>query len=124
MELHTLEIGLPGQLLHQDFHTYGILATNTWLRHLWEYCHDSRIQLTATTPQLQLARERDEFLMLKFAAFGYRKTQLAELNLCRLYCHASRISDLTTGDGRRIRTQSWKGYPTESSGTEYVWTAH
>ncbi len=31
MELHTLEIGLPGQLLRQDYKIYGHLSTLSWL---------------------------------------------------------------------------------------------
>jgi hypothetical protein len=106
MELHTIEIGLPGNLLEQDFHIYGHLSTNSWLTHLWEFCTDSNIQEKSTTPKLILAREDDAFLMSNFAAYGYKNTQLTQLNLCRLYCHAIRLSDITTGDGKRIHPAS------------------
>jgi hypothetical protein len=100
MELHTLEIGLPGQLLQQDFQTYQQMATISWLKHSWEFLFaDSNIQLKATTPELTLARENDKFLMDKFGSYGYQKTELSQLNLCRLYCHATRLSDISTGDG-------------------------
>jgi hypothetical protein len=121
MELHTLEIGLPGDLLQQEFTTFGQLSTITWLKHLWEFCEDSNIQLKSTTPKLKLAREHDSFLMTTFASFGYRNNQLIHLNLCRLFCHSTRLSDITTGDGRRIHPTSWEGHPTESSGSEYDW---
>jgi hypothetical protein len=71
MELHTIEIGLPGHLLQQHYQTYRQLATNSWLKHLWEFCDDSNLQMTSTTPTLQLARKGDEFLILKFAANGF-----------------------------------------------------
>jgi hypothetical protein len=121
MELHTLEIGLPGQLLQQDFLIYGQLATISWLKHLWEFCTDSNIQLKATTPELNLARENDELLMEKFGAYGYPKKELTQLNLCRLYCQATRLSDISTGNGRRIHPQSWAGQPNGTSGSEYSW---
>jgi hypothetical protein len=70
MELHTIEIGLLGQLLHQDYKIFGQLATNSWLQHLWEFSNDSTLQVTSTTPQLHLAREHDEFLMTAFASHG------------------------------------------------------
>jgi hypothetical protein len=124
MELHTIEIGLPGQLLHQDYKKFGKLATNSWLKHLWEFCDDSNLQLTSTTPQLHLARDHDEFLMTAFASHGYRDSQLTLLNLCRLSCHALRLSDISTGDGRRILPKSWQGYPTDSSGCEFEWPYH
>jgi hypothetical protein len=89
MELHTLEIGLPGHLLTHSFAQLGHLATNSWLKQLWEFCSESNIQVTSTTPQLTLARTNDEFLMKQFAAQGYRGKDLFNLNLCRLYCHAT-----------------------------------
>lgn len=124
MELHTIEIGLPGNLLQQDFQIYGHLSTDSWLTHLWEFGASSNLQLQSTTPKLTLAREEDSFLMSKFAAYGYRGKQLEHLNLCRLYCHATRISDLTTGDGKRIHPASWNGQPHDSAGTEYTWVEH
>jgi hypothetical protein len=111
MELHTIEIGLPGQLMEQDFKIYGQLATLSWLKHLWEFCDDSNIQLRSTTPKLILAREYDSFLMSKFATFGYQTTNLKTLNLCQLACHAIRLLDITTGDGCRIQPESWNGQP-------------
>jgi hypothetical protein len=121
MELHTIEIGLPGHLLQQDFAIFGHLATTSWLQHLWEFCQDSAIQLHSTTPTLILAREHDTFLMRTFASFGYRHKHLEQLNLCRLYCHATRLSDITTGDGCRIHPESWQGHATDSAGVEYEW---
>ncbi len=124
MELHTIEIGLPGQLLHQDYKKFGKLATNSWLKHLWEFCDDSNLQLTSKTPQLHLARDHDEFLMTAFASHGYQYSQLTLLNLCCLFCHALRLSDISTRDGRRILPRNWQGYPTDSSGCEFEWHYH
>ncbi len=124
MELHTIEIGLPGQLCQQQYQTYGHLATTSWLKHLWEFCDDSNLQMTTTTPKLTLAREDDEFLMRQFSAYGYKNEQLRQLNLCRLYCHAICLSDITTGDGRRIHPASWQGRPTDTAGTAYTWPIH
>jgi hypothetical protein len=124
MELHTIEIGLPGQLFHQDYKIFGQLATNSWLQHLWEFCDDINFQLTSTTPQLYLARDHDKFLMTAFASHGYQDSQLTLLNLCCLFCHALRLSDISTGNGQRIPPRSWQGYPTDSSGCEFEWHYH
>jgi hypothetical protein len=115
MKLHTIEIGLPSQLMQQDFKIYGQLATISWLKHPWEFCDDSNIQMRSTMPKLTLARED------KFATFGYRNNQLTQLNLCRLACHAIRLSDITTGNGCWIQMESWNGQPADSAGTEYEW---
>jgi hypothetical protein len=123
MELHTVELGLSGQLLQQDYKILGSLATTSWLKHLWEFCDNSNIQLTTTTPKLHIVKEHDDFLMEKFAAFGYGDKQLSQLNLCRMWCHAVRLSDISTGDGRQIHPLSWNGNPTDTPGTEYEWPA-
>jgi hypothetical protein len=82
MELHTLETGLPRNLLQQDFGTYGMLATKSWIKNLWEFCLDTNIQMPTTTPQLSLAQTNDEFLMLQFVNHGFRNKDLIHLNLC------------------------------------------
>jgi hypothetical protein len=64
------------------------------------------------------------FLMQQFAAYGYCDKDLFHLNLCRLHCHATWLSDISTGDGRCIHPMSWLGYPTASSGTDYDWPTH
>ena len=99
MELHTIEIGLAGNLLKQEFKIYGQLAT------ICEFCDESNIQLKTTIPKLKITRENDVFLLSTFAAFGYRDTQLLNLNLCRMYCHSIRISDIITGDGNAYSTE-------------------
>jgi hypothetical protein len=124
MELHTIEIGLPGKLLHQDYKIFGQLATNSWLQDVWEFCNDSNLQLTLTRPQLYVALDRDEFLMTTFASQGYQDSQLTLLNLCRLSCHALRLSDICTGNGQHILPRSWQSYSTDSSGCEFAWPYH
>jgi hypothetical protein len=76
-------------------------------------------------PKLWLAlQHHDEFLMTAFASHRYQDSQLTLLNLCRLSCHALRLSDISTGDGRRFLPRSWQGYPTDSSGCEFAWPYH
>jgi hypothetical protein len=124
MELHTMELGLPGHLFQHSYKTFRHLATTSWLKHLWEFCDDSNIQLLTTTPKLTLAREHDQFLIATFARFGYHNKCPDQLNLCQLFCHATRLSDISTRDGQRIHPRSWDGHPTDTSGTDYSWVTH
>ena len=124
MELHTIKIRLPGQLLWQDYKLFGQLATTSWLNHLWEFCDDRNLQLTLTMPQLTLSRNHDAFLMQAFTSQGYQKSQLTLLNLCRLFCHALQLSDISSGDSQHILPTSWNGYPNDSSGCEFEWPCH
>jgi hypothetical protein len=124
LALHTIELGMPGTFLQQDFEQFGHLASTSWLKHLWGFCSETNIRLEPSSPPLQLARENDEFLMQQFWKFGYRKTDLYHLNLCRLWCHSFRISDIATGDGLRIHPLVWNGHPPDDAGNDVKWTKH
>jgi hypothetical protein len=121
LSLHTIELGLPGSFTQQDYDAFGHLATDSWLKNLWVFCQAANIQLEAATEALQPAREQDEFLMIQFYKFGYRKLELAQLNLCRLWCHAIRVSDISTGDGLRIHPLAWYGFPPDDAGIDVQW---
>ena len=62
--------------------------------------------------------------MLEFYKYGYRKEDLFHLNLCRLWCHAVCLSDITTGDGLRIHPMSWLGYNHDDAGNAFAWPTH
>jgi hypothetical protein len=124
LALHTLELGLPGSFLLHDYNTFQHLATDSWLKHLWHFCHESQIHLHPSSPSIPLAREYDEFLMIQFSKYGYRSEELYHLNLCRLWCRAVRLSDITTGDGTRIHPLAWNGFSPEDSGSEFEWPQH
>ena len=124
LSLHTIELGLPGTFLQQDFEKYGHLASHSWLKHLWIFCAETNIRLEPSSPPLQLAREHDQFLMTQFWTYGYRKEDLYHLNLCRLWCHALRTSDVVTGDGLRIHPLAWNGHPPDDAGNDVTWPKH
>ena len=124
ISLHMIELGLPGSFLKQDFLKFGHLATNSWLKHLWNFCTTCNLHLEPSTPPLPLARENDAFLMLQFSKFGYHSPELQQLNLCHLWCHAIRLSDITTGDVTRIHPLSWLGYSPDDAGNEFGWPTH
>ena len=47
--------------------------------------------------------------MKAFGDAGYRKKNLIKLNRCRLYLHVKTLSDITDGNGDRIRASSYNG---------------
>ena len=124
LALHTIELGLPGHIFQQDYSKFSHLATHSWVKHLWDFCDTTSISLVPSSPTLKLARENDEFIMLQFSKFGYHTQELAQLNLCRLWCHAVRLSDLTTGDGKRIHPLTWNGYHPDDAGSDFQWPMH
>ncbi len=124
LALHTNELGLLGSFLLHDYDKYSHLATNTWLKNLWHFCHQSNIQLKPSSPPIPLARENDIFLMVAFSQMGYQDEDLYHLNLCRLWCHSIRLSDICTGDGLRIHPIVWNGHSPDDAGCEFEWPSH
>ena len=122
LSLHTIELGLPGSLFQQNYSKFGHLASNSWLKHLWNFCSETDIHLEPSTLPLQLLREKDLFIMTQFSKFGYRGKDLYHLNLCRLRCHSIRLSDLATGDGLRLHPLIWNGHPPDNAGNDVTWT--
>ena len=124
LSLHMVELGLPGSFFTYNYDIFSHLATTSWLKQLWDFCRQTDISLVPSTPPIQPAREKDQFIMLVFSRHGYRKTDLYHLNLCRLWCHAVRLSDITTGDGLRIHPLSWNGQPQDDAGSDIQWPTH
>ena len=124
LSLHMVELGLPGSFLTYNYAMFSHLTTNSWLKQLWHFCRQTDLCLVPSIPPIQPAREHDQFLMLIFSRYGYRSTSLYHLNLCRLWCHAVRLSDVVTSDGFRLHPLSWNGQPHDDTGRDIQWPTH
>jgi hypothetical protein len=137
LEQLQLEIGIPEPLFESSYELYGSLATPCWIAHIWEYCHSKGITMTPSIPQstlkatnpwespsplrLQKRTTDDKFITKLFANEGYTADKLFALNVCRMYLHASTLSDLVTADGIFITTQAWHGHRKKSRRSPYNW---
>ncbi len=52
MEQLQLELGFPGSLLQLDYSTLNKLATDCWLKTVWNFAWTNEINVTDTGPQL------------------------------------------------------------------------
>ena len=95
-----VELGLPGSLFQQDYKQNGHYLTNCWTKTIWKEVRENNITITETTPNLQVNRENDRFLMDILTNASYKKSQIRMFNRCRLYARVHTVSDITTGDGR------------------------
>ena len=102
MEEMQLEIGVSKSFLSYSFELYGPLATRSWIGETWRFLSDSAITVFDPFDKPQLACSDDCFLMERFVSYGYRGTELLQLNHCRMHLHALRLSDLCSADGRHI----------------------
>ena len=63
LEQLQVEIGLPGYLLQQDFSKLESLATDCWLKTVWEFSWNHEIEIYDTLPKLELGRWNDAYLI-------------------------------------------------------------
>jgi len=71
--------------------------------------HARGILITTDTPDVLPKRKRDKEIMQILADGGYRSTELATLNRCRMYLKVILLSDICNGSGEQIEPQFWSG---------------
>ena len=105
-----LELGTSVFPLLLPFHPWSICAVPTWLRCLWDFCSEYKVQVPVIGAPLPLLRSGDRLLMDAFWSSGIRHpSSLAKLNQCRLFLRAASLADITTTDGRYILQAAWEG---------------
>jgi len=109
MEELKVELGLPSSVLSNSFADFGILATDSWLKHTWQFLSANGMAIEDTLGEIPLRADNDRYLMQAFYHAGFRGWELRRLNLCRLYLQAATVSDLVTADGKTITQAAWEG---------------
>ena len=109
MEELKVELGLPGPVLSKAFSAFGILATDSWLKHTWKFLSSNDMAIEDVLEEIPERAENDQYLMQAFYNAGFRGWELRRLNLCRLYLQVATISDLVTADGKTITLSAWEG---------------
>ena len=95
------------------------LLTDLYVWSTWQFMSLENIQLEDNTPSIPLLQEKDQCLMTAFANnTKIPKSALQTLNKCRLYLQAFTLSDITSGDGTKIRDEAWHGRQ-YNNGREY-----
>ena len=110
METLQLEVGSrthPFQLPYQPFSEF---ATNTWMKVLWFCLNKYNITLSREQNNIYMPRENDVTLMDELvAAQRFTKSEMIRINRCRIYLQVYFLSDVTSGDGRKLMYQSAMG---------------
>jgi hypothetical protein len=119
-EQAQLEIGTSQPVLQENFADWGhLLTANCWIGSLWEFNYKYGITLeedTMKAPEPQ--RQNDAYLMELIAeryTFVHNRNVKKEvhnwqeewraINRCRLFLQVMFLSDITSGDGKRIRKE-------------------
>jgi hypothetical protein len=97
MEVMKVEIGVGGSLFTQSFDRYGILATDSWVKHTWKFLYEHGITIEDKVGDIQLKRRgRDDYLIRIFSQYRYKGVALKWLNACRLFLRVETVADITT----------------------------
>ena len=81
LEHAKLEIGVGRNLFSLNFDLYKHIMTDSWIKQLWQFCHEKGVLLTENmTPNLPLRRESDVFLMEIICNHGFTPLQLKRIN--------------------------------------------
>ena len=78
-----LELGVAGCPFKYDFDIWGELATDSWVKSLWERIQHFKIDIEMEYPTLKPPREYDECIMEKLVKQGVRGSELVSINRVR-----------------------------------------
>ena len=102
LETLQLELGCLGNPLTEDYGRYSDLATDSWVKSLWQRLHHFRFSLHIDYDTLPLPRRHDASLVAMFVRGGYSNERLQALNRCRISHKLIFLSDISTACGRFI----------------------
>ena len=98
-----LEIGLGGCAFSQNWTHYHGLATDRWMKSIWEGAAEHNVNITIDSKySLKKQREGDAYLMDFFFRQGYRKAALNRLNRVRKYYRVYSLADIRDVSGTNI----------------------
>ena len=105
LETCILEVGMGRNIFALDYDKFGFLATDSWIKQLWKFCHDHQIKIVDNhTPYPNIQRENDVYLTEIFEAEGFSINERKKINKCRMHLHAITISDIMNGFGNGFTT--------------------
>jgi hypothetical protein len=91
--------------LEENYDRWGDLATNCYMKHVWEFLYKYKITLRLQVDTVQPPRENDALIM-EVIRSHLSVSELKMFNMCRLYLQVLWISDITMGDGASL---NWYG---------------
>ena len=97
-----LELGVTGCPFTYDYSIWKDLATDSWIKSLWERIQHFGIDLQIEYNVLPMPRTNDECIMERCVAAGVRGHELASINRVRKHQEALFLSDIATADGEKL----------------------
>jgi hypothetical protein len=102
LEALQLEIGCAGNPLSKEYAVLGLLATEGWVKAVWECASYYGYKVALDYPTERAARTNDRSLMSIFLDRGKHGKELISLNRCRITHQAKYLSCISTADGKSL----------------------
>ena len=115
-----LEMGTNSLPFFSDFSKWKYSVTPSFLTHVWQFCNNKGITIKSPAASFRPRRIGDCLLMEQMYNTTSGKT-LASLNQCRIYLQIIWLSEIVSGDGRRIRRQAVLGNREDTAYTPFLW---
>ena len=81
--LPQLELGVTKFTLMYDQDTWSGLATNSWIKSLWEKVDKLGIDINLMYEPISIPRNKDTCIIEMFVKLGIQGEQLKQINKCR-----------------------------------------
>ena len=122
IEGHQLECGSLKSILCLDYKKYGILISDSIIKHAWEFLNGSNLIMETSHALPKRLRENDESIMDSILEKTlYSPLELEEKNSCRMYLNVITTADITEGDGRQVTLEAIEGRRDEFRVSKYHW---
>jgi len=103
IEAAKIEVGSCTHFLQLDYKVYGTLLTDSWIKDVWKFACEHKIQiLEKHTGTIDKRGENDVMIMDACVALGYNKSSLKKINQCRIY-----LQVMTLQDVRALGSHKW-----------------
>jgi hypothetical protein len=102
LEAMQLEIGCEGYPLNEDYGKLGILATDGWVKAVWERASYYGYKVALDYPTEVPPRKNDTSQVSLFLERGKTREELIGLNRCHIKHQAKYLSCISTADGKYV----------------------
>jgi len=113
LENLQMELGVANCPFDYDYDTWHHLATESWVKALWEKIDTMGIDLELEYTSLPPPRQGDKTVMQTMVDGGFKGEDLAAINRVRKYMQAMFLSDITNAAGRQIEAcyyRDWRDF--------------
>ena len=102
LEALQLELGCASNPLNEEYEVLGALATEGWVKAVWERTSYYGFKIVLDYPTDKPPRTNDRSLMAVFLEKGKHGKELISLNRCRIAHQAIYLSCISTADGKSL----------------------